>query len=91
MRFPSSPSQPPPATVAPITFWQAIVDPNTNHTYYWNPETNDVAWTLPPGGVIAAPEGAGKEKEEPGENVDELLENYPYVKKELPEIPEKPG
>lgn len=29
-----------------------VVDPNTNHTYYWNPTTNKVVWTLPENGVI---------------------------------------
>ena len=36
-----------------ITFWQEVVDPNTNHAYYWNPLTNEVAWTLPENGVIS--------------------------------------
>ncbi len=29
-----------------------MVDPNTNHAYYWNPATNEVSWTLPENGVI---------------------------------------
>lgn len=36
-----------------ITFWKEVVDPNTNHAYYWNPLTNEVAWTLPENGVIS--------------------------------------
>ena len=47
-------------TDAPITmgptvqpsFWQQVMDPNTNHPYYWNPSTNEVLWSLPEGGVI---------------------------------------
>ena len=35
-----------------VTFWQEVMDPNTNHVYYWNPETNEVTWTLPANGVI---------------------------------------
>jgi len=38
---------------AEITFWQEVVDPNTNHSYYWNPKTNEVTWTLPENGVIS--------------------------------------
>ena len=38
---------------AEITFWQEVVDPNTNHSYYWNPQTNEVTWTLPENGVIS--------------------------------------
>ena len=36
-----------------VTFWQEVMDANTNHVYYWNPETNEVTWTLPANGVIA--------------------------------------
>ena len=36
-----------------VTFWQEVTDPNTNHVYYWNQESNQVSWTLPPNGVIA--------------------------------------
>ena len=36
-----------------MTFWQEVMDANTNHVYYWNPETNEVTWTLPANGVIA--------------------------------------
>ena len=36
-----------------VTFWQEVMDPNTNHAYYWNPETNEVTWTLPANGVIS--------------------------------------
>ena len=35
-----------------VTFWQEVMDANTNHVYYWNPETNEVTWTLPANGVI---------------------------------------
>ena len=35
-----------------VTFWQQLTDPKTNHTYYWNPTTNEVSWTLPSYGVI---------------------------------------
>ena len=34
------------------SFWQQVMDPNTNHPYYWNPLTNEVLWSLPEGGVI---------------------------------------
>ena len=52
-----------------ITFWRQVVDPNTNHAYYWNPQTNEVCWTLPDNAVISAdqdntggsqPEGEGQ-------------------------------
>ena len=36
-----------------VTFWQEVMDPNTNHVYYWNPDTNEVSWTLPANGVIS--------------------------------------
>ena len=52
-------SQPAAPATGNVTFWQAVVDSKTNHTYYWNTETNEVAWTLPPGGVIANPEVGG--------------------------------
>ena len=42
----SSPNQP------EVTFWQEVMDANTNHVYYWNPDTNEVTWTLPANGVI---------------------------------------
>ena len=71
-----------------------MVDPNTNRTYYWMPGTKTVVWTLPPGGVVKPPEtDMKKEEEEAGETVDELMENYPYVKKTvvLPEPCELKG
>ena len=40
------------AEPAPPTFWQEVIDSKTNHPYYWNPLTNEVVWSLPPGGVI---------------------------------------
>ena len=39
----------------PVTFWQEVTDPKTNHCYYWNPATNEVNWTLPPNAVISNP------------------------------------
>ncbi|XP_064394564.1 formin-J-like isoform X4 [Halichondria panicea] len=36
-----------------LTFWKQVTDPKSNHTYYWNPRTNQVSWTLPDNGVIA--------------------------------------
>lgn len=36
-----------------ISFWQAVVDAKTNRSYYWNPATNEVSWTLPPNSVIS--------------------------------------
>ena len=39
---------------APITFWQEVKDPKTSHTYYWNPSTNAVSWTLPSNGVLTS-------------------------------------
>lgn len=39
---------------AGVTFWKQVVDPNTNHAYYWNPQTNAVCWTLPDNAVITA-------------------------------------
>ena len=67
-----------------------MVDPKTNCSYYWNPETSQVSWTLPEGGVKMIPpaaglggEGGGGGGEEDGvDKVDELLENYPYEKKD---------
>ena len=41
------------STVSEITFWQEVVDPTTNHSYYWHPQTNEVTWTLPENGVIS--------------------------------------
>lgn len=35
-----------------ITFWQEMKDPKTNSSYYWNPSTNNVSWTLPANGVL---------------------------------------
>lgn len=32
--------------------WVQVVDPDTNRTYYWNPSTGEVSWTLPDNGVI---------------------------------------
>lgn len=40
---------------APVTFWQEVNDPKTNHSYYWNPTTNEVSWNLPPNAVISNP------------------------------------
>lgn len=39
----------------PITFWQEVTDPKTKHSYYWNPATNEVNWTLPANAVISNP------------------------------------
>lgn len=44
-----------------VTFWQEVMDPNTNHVYYWNPETNEVTWTLPANGVITNEVAGGEE------------------------------
>lgn len=27
--------------------WQAVTDPNTGNTYYFNSQTNETSWTLP--------------------------------------------
>lgn len=68
-------------------------DDNSNRHYYWNPETNEVLWELPPGGVEtsqAAGEAAGEEgKKDAMDEVEDLMENYPYLKKPIPEA--KPG
>ena len=90
----TSKDPPPPeaATAASenVTFWQYTWDYNTNHHYYWNPGTNEVLWDLPPGGV-ELPQTAEVEegKEDAVKEVEELMENYPYLKKPLPEV--KPG
>lgn len=44
-----------------ITFWRQVVDEKSNHTYYWNRETNTVSWTLPAGGVLSNVEGTSDE------------------------------
>ena len=41
-----------PVDMATVSFWQAVVDSKTNSSYYWNPATNEVSWTLPPNSVI---------------------------------------
>jgi hypothetical protein len=38
----------------PITFWQEVKDPKTNHVYYWNTVTNETSWTLPPNAVLTS-------------------------------------
>ena len=65
--------------VTPVTFWQKAVDGKTNHIYYWNQETLESSWTLPDGGVIVS--GESNETADDGEMIDELLENYPSLKK----------
>lgn len=56
------PSAPPPdESQLEVTFWQEVMDPNTNHVYYWNPETNEVTWTLPANGVISNEMASGNE------------------------------
>lgn len=57
-----------------------MVDPNTNHVYFWNPDTNEVSWTLPEGGVLSVQQSAGGEEDD-GEDIDELLGNYPHLKR----------
>ena len=54
------------------TFWQQVMDPNTNHPYYWNPITNEVCWTLPEGGVISL----GYEERGEGEGEGEEASDY---------------
>lgn len=34
---------------APATVWQYCLDEGTQCYYYWNTETNDVTWEIPPG------------------------------------------
>lgn len=73
-----------------ITFWQEVVDPKTNHAYFWNPKTNEVSWTLPEGGVISAPPSQPAAAEE-DEDIDSLMESYPHLKKPIPVVPVKTG
>ena len=42
-----------PVDTATVSFWQAVVDAKSNRSYYWNPATNEVSWTLPPNSVIS--------------------------------------
>ena len=51
-----------------VTFWQKVVDPSTNHTYYWDPATNKVSWTLPDLAVIVNDEQGSSE---PGEEASD--------------------
>lgn len=37
-----------------VSFWQEVKDPKTNHSYYWNPSTNEVSWTLPNNAVLTS-------------------------------------
>ena len=47
-----------------------------------------MAWELPPGGVIVTPESEGVVKQDDaGESVDELMGNYPHLKREIPVVP----
>lgn len=32
----------------PFLAWQVCIDDNTGYTYYWNIETNQVTWEIPP-------------------------------------------
>ena len=62
----SHPPLPPSSSEHPqleVSFWQEVTDPNTNHVYYWNPETNEVSWTLPANGVISNEVAGGTEME----------------------------
>lgn len=61
-------------------------DDNTNRHYYWNPSSNEVLWELPPGGVELNHAVGEEESKDAMEEVEELMENYPYVKQEI-----KPG
>ena len=63
-----------------LSYWQALVDPNTNHTYYWNSLTNVVSWTIPGGGVISLPR-ATEEAVVYEREVEEVMESYPYSAK----------
>jgi len=60
-----------------LTYWQALVDPSTNLTYYWNSSTNEVSWTIPEGGVITLPV-PGEKAEAQEKELEQTLENYPY-------------
>lgn len=44
-------------------------------------ETNATSWTLPEGGVVVPEEGAETGGGE--EAIDELMDNYPYLKKDV--------
>lgn len=37
----------PAAAAVPAAGWQAVADPNTGQTYYFNSATNETSWTLP--------------------------------------------
>lgn len=78
-----------PASLEQVTFWQQVSD--GNNTYYWNPVTGEVSWLLPAGGVVQNQDGSGggREGEEEVEDVDELMSNYPGLKRPLPVKPGK--
>lgn len=86
-----SSSQAPPIVTPPgdLSYWQALVDPNTNHAYYWNSLTNEVSWTIPGGGVISLPLSTEVAVECERE-MEEMIESYPYSTK-LPAKFTKPG
>ena len=50
---------------APVTFWQEVRDAKTNRTYYWNPTTSEVTWTLPDNAVITNEAAEAKIPEDP--------------------------
>lgn len=73
----SQPQQDAPANnqaVGQVTFWQKVVDPNTNHTYYWNTTTNEVSWTLPDYAVIVNEDQSSTEAGE--ESSDSAYADY---------------
>ena len=88
----ASASQPEPIKVGmekpdiPITFWREVKDVKTNNTYYWNPETNQTAWSLPENAVITSEASERSEKITDPENEDEntdLTKAYAYYAKTL--------
>ena len=59
-----------------ITFWRQVVDPNTNHAYFWNPQTNEVCWTLPDNAVISADHDNTGSSQQEGES--QYADYYAY-------------
>ena len=70
----------PPLTPTPPPHTQ-VIDPNTNHAYYWNPATNEVCWTLPENGVISdepLPEKGEKAGTSKGAGPSSYADYYAY-------------
>ncbi len=68
--------------MAPPSSPPQVVDPNTNHTYYWNPANNEVSWTLPENSVITddpppkPPESASGKSSGDGASSDGTYADY---------------